>query len=77
MKPAKFDYYAPASVNEALEILAQLGYNGKILAGGQSLIAAMNFRLATPAALVDLNNIPELAYIKPTPDGGLAIGTMT
>ncbi len=77
MKPAKFDYYAPASVDEALDKLAELGYNGKILAGGQSLIAAMNFRLATPAALVDLNNIPELAYIKPTPDGGLAIGTMT
>ena len=77
MKPVKFDYYAPASVDEALDNLAELGYNGKVLAGGQSLIAAMNFRMARPAALVDLNNIPELSYIKPTPEGGLAIGTMT
>ena len=77
MKPVKFDYYAPASVDEAMNTLAELGYNGKILAGGQSLIAAMNFRMARPAALVDLNNIPELSYIKPTPEGGLAIGTMT
>jgi CO/xanthine dehydrogenase FAD-binding subunit len=77
MKPAQFDYYAPASVDEALDLLAELGYNGKVLAGGQSLVAAMNFRMARPAALVDLNNIPELSYIKPAADGGLAIGTMT
>ena len=77
MKPAQFDYYAPASVEEALDKLAELGYDGKVLAGGQSLIAAMNFRMARPAALVDLNNIPELSYIKPTADGGLAIGSMT
>jgi carbon-monoxide dehydrogenase medium subunit len=77
MKPVHFDYFAPASVDEALDNLAQLGYDGKVLAGGQSLIAAMNFRMARPAALVDLNNVPELEYIKPTADGGLAIGTMT
>jgi aerobic carbon-monoxide dehydrogenase medium subunit len=77
MKPVKFDYYAPSSEGEALDTLAELGYDGKVLAGGQSLIAAMNFRMARPAALVDLNNIPELSYIKPTADGGLAIGTMT
>lgn len=77
MKPVKFDYYAPASVPEALDTLAELGYDGKVLAGGQSLIAAMNFRMARPAALVDLNTLPELAYIKPADDGGLAIGTMT
>ncbi|MCX6056047.1 MAG: xanthine dehydrogenase family protein subunit M [Chloroflexi bacterium] len=77
MKPVKFDYYAPASVGEALDTLAELGYDGKVLAGGQSLIAAMNFRMARPAALVDLNNITELSYIKPTAEGGLAIGTMT
>jgi len=58
MKPVQFDYYVPASVDEALDTLAELGYNGKVLAGGQSLIAAMNFRMARPAALVDLNNIP-------------------
>lgn len=77
MKPVQFDYYAPASVEEALDTLAELGYNGKVLAGGQSLVAAMNFRMARPGALVDLNNISELSYIKPTSDGGLAIGTMT
>ena len=77
MKPVNFDYYAPASMEEALDTLAQLGYDGKVLAGGQSLIAAMNFRMARPAALVDLNNISELSYIKPTADNGLAIGTMT
>lgn len=77
MKPVKFDYYAPTNVPEALETLAELGYNGKVLAGGQSLIAAMNFRMARPAALVDLNGVQELSYIKPASDGGLAIGTMT
>ncbi len=77
MKPAPFDYYAPASVAEALDRLAELGYGGKVLAGGQSLIPSMNFRLAQPAALVDLNNIQELDYIRPAPDGGLLIGTMT
>jgi CO/xanthine dehydrogenase FAD-binding subunit len=77
MKPAPFDYYAPTSVAEALDRLDQLGYNGKVLAGGQSLIPAMNFRMARPAALVDLNNISELFYIKPAPQGGYLIGTMT
>ncbi len=77
MKPVNFDYYAPSSVDEALDTLAELGYDGKVLAGGQSLIAAMNFRMARPSALVDLNNVPELSYIKPTADGGLSIGTMT
>jgi CO/xanthine dehydrogenase FAD-binding subunit len=77
MKPVQFDYYAPSTVAEALDTLAELGYNGKVLAGGQSLVAAMNFRMARPAALVDINNIPELSYIKPTSDGGLAIGAMT
>jgi carbon-monoxide dehydrogenase medium subunit len=77
MKPAPFDYYAPSSVAEALDRLAELGYGGKVLAGGQSLIPAMNFRMAQPAALVDLNGIKELDYIRSAPDGGLLIGTMT
>lgn len=77
MKPVKFDYYAPTSVPQALDTLAELGYDGKVIAGGQSLIAAMNFRMARPAALVDLNGVSELSYIKPAADGGLAIGTMT
>lgn len=77
MKPVQFDYYAPASVEEALEALAELGYSGKVLAGGQSLIPTMNFRMARPGALVDLNRIAALQYIRPAADGGLAIGTMT
>lgn len=77
MKPAAFDYFAPTSVEEALDRLAELGYAGKVLAGGQSLIPAMNFRMARPAALIDLNNISELNYVKTLKDGSLAIGTMT
>ncbi len=77
MKPASFAYYAPTSIDEALDKLDQLGYDGKVLAGGQSLIATMNFRMSQPAALVDLNNITELFYISPTNDGGVKIGTMT
>jgi len=77
MKPAPFEYYAPKTAEEALQNLTDLGYSGKVLAGGQSLIPAMNFRMARPSALVDLNKIAELAYIKPTPEGGFAIGTMT
>src|SRR5512142_167640 len=70
MKPAPFEYYAPTSVQEALDRLDQLGYDGKVLAGGQSLIPAMNFRMARPAALVDLNNVSDLFYIKPAPHLG-------
>ncbi len=77
MKPAPFEYYAPTTVDEALSRLTELGYSGKVLAGGQSLIPAMNFRMARPAALVDLNKVKELFFIKPTSEGGLAIGTMT
>ena len=77
MKPAPFEYYAPKTTEEALQNLTDLGYSGKVLAGGQSLIPAMNFRMARPSALVDLNRVAELAYIKPTPEGGFAIGTMT
>jgi CO/xanthine dehydrogenase FAD-binding subunit len=77
MKPPPFKYYAPTTLSEALARLAEHGGEAKALAGGQSLIPTMNFRLAQPEALVDLNHIPELAYIRPTNDGGLAIGAMT
>lgn len=77
MKPAPFEYFAPTSVEEALANLTALGYDGKVLAGGQSLIPAMNFRMARPTALVDLNKVKELAYIRPDDNGGLAFGTMT
>ena len=77
MKPAPFKYLAPRSLDEALAHLAEHGYDAKPLAGGQSLVPAMNFRLAAPAVLVDLNRVEELFYIRPGDDGGLRIGAMT
>jgi carbon-monoxide dehydrogenase medium subunit len=77
MKPAPFEYFAPTTVEEALSLLAEHGYDAKVLAGGQSLIPMMNFRLVQPSVLVDLNNIPELAYIRPDENGGLRLGAMT
>jgi CO/xanthine dehydrogenase FAD-binding subunit len=76
MKPARFDYHAPAAVDEALELLTRYGGEAKLLAGGQSLMPLLNFRLARPAALVDLNRIPSLAYIREQ-DGHVAFGAMT
>ena len=77
MKPAPFKYLAPTSVEEALSHLAEHGYDAKVLAGGQSLIPTMNFRLAQPAVLVDLNRVADLFYINPEKNGGLRIGAMT
>jgi len=77
MKPAPFKYYAPTTTEEALALLAQHGYDAKVLAGGQSLIPTMNFRLAQPSVLVDLNHIPELFYIEPDKNGGVLVGAMT
>src|SRR6202008_2719720 len=76
MKPASFEYHRPDSVEEALALLAQHGYDAKLLAGGQSLVPAMNFRLAQPAVLVDLNRVPGLAYVHER-GGGVRIGAMT
>ncbi|MEW6717283.1 MAG: xanthine dehydrogenase family protein subunit M [Chloroflexota bacterium] len=76
MKPAPFEYYAPATVEEALPLLGEYGYEAKILAGGQSLIPMMNFRLAQPSVLIDINNLSELFYIRPG-DSGVCIGAMT
>ncbi|MBI1725816.1 MAG: FAD binding domain-containing protein, partial [Candidatus Rokubacteria bacterium] len=64
MKPPKFDYHAPTTVEQALELLGRYGGDAKVLAGGQSLMPALNFRLSRPAALVDLNRIPSLAYVR-------------
>ena len=76
MKPAPFEYFRPRTLDEALALLAEHASDAKPLAGGQSLIPAMNFRLATPAVLVDLNGLGELAYIKEGADG-LHVGGMT
>lgn len=75
MKPAPFAYVAPTSLEEALDALSQNADDAKLLAGGQSLIPVMNFRLAQPTMLIDLNTVPELAYIKK--NGHLRIGGMT
>ena len=76
MKPAPFEYYSPATLEEALTLLAEHGSDAKPLAGGQSLIPAMNFRLATPSALVDLNRLDALSHIT-VEDDVIRIGGMT
>ena len=70
MKPAPFEYHAPASVEEALDLLCEHGWAAKLLAGGQSLVPAMNFRLAQPSVLIDLNRIEDLSYIRGGPSDG-------
>ncbi len=76
MKPAPFDYYAPTSVDETCSLLARYGSDAKLLAGGQSLVPLLALRLAQPAALIDLNGVHELDYIR-ADDNGVAIGAMT
>ena len=75
MKPAVFAYSAPESVGEALDVLAEHGSEAKVLAGGQSLVPMLNFRLARPAHLIDVNGIDSLSYI--SANGSLRIGSMT
>ena len=75
MKPAPFEYMAPSSLEEILAILAEYGDEARLLAGGQSLIPVMNFRLAQPTLLVDLNRLQTLSYIK-TYDSSLHLGAM-
>jgi carbon-monoxide dehydrogenase medium subunit len=77
VKPAPFKYHRPETLDEALAVLAEFGGDAKPLAGGQSLVPAMNFRLARPAVLVDLNRIAPLAYIEESANGGLSVGAMT
>ncbi|MER5646685.1 FAD binding domain-containing protein [Streptosporangium sp. NPDC002524] len=69
MKPPPFEYHAPRSLGEALDALAGAGEHGKVLAGGQSLIPLLNMRLAAPAHLVDINRLPELAFVDVAPEG--------
>jgi carbon-monoxide dehydrogenase medium subunit len=77
MKPAPFDYAAPDSLDEALALKAEHGDEAKFLAGGQSLVPAMNFRLVQAALLVDLNRLSDLDYVRADTDGGLRLGAMT
>ncbi len=76
MKPAPFEYHVPDSIEEALVLLRDPGRDAKLLAGGQSLVPAMNFRVAQPSVLIDLNRIEELDYVREDGDH-LRIGAMT
>jgi len=76
MIPGEFNYFAPTTLQEAVSLLTQHAGGAKILAGGQSLIPAMRFRLAAPETLIDINNLTELQYIREA-NGHLAIGAMT
>ena len=76
MKPASFEYAAPVSLAAALALKAEHGDEAKFLAGGQSLVPAMNFRLVQAALLVDLNDLDDLDYIRLQPDGELRLGAM-
>jgi aerobic carbon-monoxide dehydrogenase medium subunit len=76
VKPASFAYHRAASVPEAVALLAELGDEAKILAGGLSLVPMMNFRLARPSDLVDVTGIPGLSYLRADGDA-LRIGALT
>jgi carbon-monoxide dehydrogenase medium subunit len=78
MKPVPFAIQTPETIEEAVTLLASAGEDDevKVLAGGQSLVPLLNFRLAAPDLLVDINRIPQLSFIRASP-GGLAIGAMT
>ena len=75
MKPAPFDYHRPASLLETFDLLERYGDDGRILAGGQSLVPALNMRLATPRAVIDINRLPGLDAIRLTSEG-LVIGAL-
>jgi carbon-monoxide dehydrogenase medium subunit len=75
VKPVPFAYHRPASLGEALALLERYGPDGRILAGGQSLVPVLNMRLAAPAALIDINRLPGLDGISLEPEG-LVIGAM-
>ena len=75
MKPAPFDYARPQSVSDALSLLSAQGSDAKILAGGQSLVPMMNFRMARPSFLVDINRLAELDYHR-IEAGELVIGAL-
>jgi carbon-monoxide dehydrogenase medium subunit len=76
MIPGEFDYYSPSTLQEAVALLQEHGYEAKVLAGGQSLIPAMRFRLSLPEVLIDINGIEGLAYVRQS-NGHLTIGAMT
>src|SRR5215475_11241749 len=76
MKPAAFEYVVADSIEMAVAALAQAGGEAKIIAGGQSLVPMLNFRLLRPTILVDINRIPDLAYVRDEA-GAVRIGALT
>ncbi len=76
MKPPPFEYFAAGDVDEAVAVKAKLGEESRFLAGGQSLVPMMNFRVAAPTALIDLNGIAALREAAVLEDGRLAVGAM-
>jgi CO/xanthine dehydrogenase FAD-binding subunit len=76
MKPAPFDYVAPTSLDEAVEVLVAANGGGKIMAGGQSLVPLLNFRMTRPSVVIDLRKIPGLSFIEDRGDT-VAIGALT
>ncbi len=76
MKPAAFSYHRPESAEEAVAVLERLGDEGRILAGGQSLVPLMNFRLAQPEHVVDINRLGELDYVRADSDSAVRVGAM-
>ena len=75
MKPAPFEYHVPSTLEEALSLKSQYGDEAKMLAGGQSLVPAMNFRVVQPSLLIDLNRIAELSFIRQE-GNALRVGAM-
>ena len=71
MKPPAFEYHRPDSLAEAVDVLARCGSGAVVLAGGQSLIPLLKLRFASPSILVDINNLPDLDYIKVEQDGSV------
>ncbi|NJC98854.1 MAG: molybdopterin dehydrogenase [Anaerolineales bacterium] len=76
MKPAPFEYHSPTSLEQALDLKGQYGEDARILAGGQSLVPAMNFRIVQPGVLIDLNRVSELGYIHEAGEV-IRVGAMT
>ena len=76
MKPARFDYVAPTTLGAAVEALAATNGDGKVLAGGQSLLPLLNFRMVRPSVIIDLNGIKELSFIEARSDR-VVIGALT
>ncbi len=76
MYPSRFRYEAPRSIAEAISLLHEGGDEAKVLAGGQSLVPLMKLRFASPALIVDINNLPGLGYHQEDPDGTIRIGAL-